>query len=117
MFALLRYVAALVVFVGAIAVYLRNDALVTLDLYTFNVEAPLALLLAAALAAGMLVGYTVSLGRQWRLHHRAAKLARKVNRLQSDLDGLKATEAEHAARQAAEAAPLALPHDASPTRG
>jgi len=116
MFALLRYLVALVVFVGAIAVYLRNDAPATLDLYTFHVEAPLALLLAAALALGMLVGYTVSLGRQWRLHHRAAKLARKVSRLQSDLDGLKAAEAEHAARHAAESAPLALPHDASPAR-
>ena len=116
MFALLRYLVALVVFIGAIAVHLRNDARVTLDLYTFSFEAPMALLLAAALALGMLVGYAVSLGRQWRLHHRAAKLARKVARLQSDLDGLRATEAEHAARHAAEAAPLALPHEGSAAR-
>ena len=59
MFALFRYLVALLVFVAALALYLRNDAPVTVDLYTTVVEAPLALVLAASLALGLVVGYLV----------------------------------------------------------
>jgi len=97
MFALFRYLVALAVFLAALALYLRNDNPVTVDLYTTVFEVPLALALAASLALGLVLGYGVSLGRQWRLHHRAAGLERKLARLQADLEGLRTAEAEHAA--------------------
>jgi uncharacterized membrane protein YciS (DUF1049 family) len=115
MFALFRYLVALLVFVAALALYLRNDAPVTVDLYTTVVEAPLALVLAASLALGLVVGYLVSLGRQWRLQHRAAGLERRLLRLKADLDGLQSVATEAATPPAAATAQtLALPRQAAP---
>jgi len=117
MFALFRYLVALAVFVAMLALYLRNDTPVTVDLYATVLEAPLALMLSASLALGLLVGYGVSLGRQWRLHHRAASLERKLARLQADLDGLRAAEVELSQHQAAATQTLALPPRAAAPPG
>lgn len=114
MFALFRYLVALLVFVAALALYLRNDTPVRVDLFATEIETPLALALMASLALGLLLGYGVSLGRQWRLHHRAAVLERQLARLQADLDGLRAAEAAHAAHPVATPQALALPREAAP---
>jgi uncharacterized integral membrane protein len=100
MFLIIRLAFALLLFIATIAVYLRNDGPVHLDLYLQSFDAPLAMLLAAALGAGLVLGYVASLTRQWKLHRESRRLARRLARVQSDLDGLQANIQQEQSRHA-----------------
>lgn len=100
MYFILRLALALLIFLATIAIYLRNRTPVALDLYVHSIEGSLAGLLALALGTGLVLGYLITLPHQWHLGREARRLRRRMARVQSDLDGLKANVGQEQARHA-----------------
>ena len=81
---LVKFLLILLIMALGTALALLNGEPVRLDYYFGQVEAPLALVIAGAVAVGALLGLLASLGRVFRAKHESAQWRRRAQHDQLD---------------------------------
>lgn len=89
MLRILKFLIFIAVILTGIAIHLRNDQLVTLDMYLGVIELPFSVFLVCALIVGAILGVLATLPAVLKLGREKSRLLTQVKLSEKELDTLR----------------------------